>query len=217
MTRLHPFDFVFAPLAETAFPAIRVDVGDEIPDLVDFAALTRTRELIQELAPGDLPPDALTADNLLRLLYAAWRFWDAGRITLPVTMEGIEREADVSPDDSLPGIPGGAAYLALPLHTFWARIDTDNPWEPLDGLFVSLDRGDHWHVVAILGLRADRYGFSQLVADAHGPRVQEATVGVSRPLFPARVPGGDEAGVRSIATPEELLHLARLALAGAAR
>jgi hypothetical protein len=115
---------------------------------------------------------------------------------------------------SRPTVPHGACYLQLPERIFWARIaDTAAP-EPLDGVFlVAGPAGAELTVLAVLGLRPDRDGFSQLVVTAPAADFSHAREAARRPLFAPVLDGGDRAGLRSLVSEAELLYLAHLALA----
>jgi hypothetical protein len=76
---------------------------------------------------------------------------------------------------------------------------------------------DEITVVAILGLRPGRDGFTQIAL--HLPPGDFVAAGSARrePPFGPLMEGGDVAGFRSVATPGELLQLVSLALAASAR
>ncbi len=72
--------------------------------------------------------------------------------------------------------------------------------------------GGSMTLLAVLGLRADRQGFSQLTATADTRALAAAAGCVRQPLFGSVVEGGPQAGVRSITSEAELVYLAHLAL-----
>jgi hypothetical protein len=67
-------------------------------------------------------------------------------------------------------------------------------------------------VVAILGLRSGREGFSQIAVTAPAAEMAEVEAALQTPAFPPMMEGGAEAGFRSVTSEAELLYLARLAL-----
>ncbi len=212
MTRLHPFDFVFGTLAEERFPEIRAEAQQAARDPSDrlhFQQLAAVRRLL-----GEVPAEAGAAMEAYgALFYAVYRYWDTGRHWYAVTLAGLDR-ADQLGIPGNPTVPHGACYLQLPERTFWARIaDTAAP-EPLDGVFlVAGAAGAEITVLAVLGLRPDREGFSQLAVTAPAADFPRAREAARRPLFAPVLEGGDRAGIKSLVSEAELLHLAHLALA----
>jgi hypothetical protein len=71
-------------------------------------------------------------------------------------------------------------------------------------------------VLAVLGFRADREGFTTIEADAPLPLAPPAPRPDGAAPFSSALPAGDRAGLRSLVTPQELLALALLARAAAA-
>jgi hypothetical protein len=179
------------------------------------------------LAPVQTFLETLTADTessgtgLLMeefgvLLYAGYHYWSAGRRTVDVTLEDLDREATGTATrlgtEQLPE----ACYVRLPERRIWAQIHPEAPHEPMDGLFaVIAANGAEMTVVAVLGVRADRAGFSQIAVTVSRGDLIAAAQAIRYPLFAPVMEGGERAGFRSIATEGELLHLARLSLSAA--
>lgn len=215
MTRLHPFEHVFGPVAATWFPAIREEArasGRDLSDRADFARLTevaaRLEELSDDTGEGEL-------EEYLRSIHAAYRFWAAGEPTLAVTRGSLDPRLD-DPAASPPTVPQGACYLQFPERWFWSRLDQTAPHEPLDGLFLQADRGGREvQLIAVLGLRPDRSGFSQISASAAARDFADAALVAAPPRFHPAMDGGALAGFRSVRSVAELLVLASLALATA--
>ncbi len=169
-------------------------------------------------APELIQENPQAADEYLTTLYVAFRFWDAGRAVLAVSRDAIEQAVARDPPDTLPAVPDGACYVQLPERWFWARIGPDEPPEPLDGLFVVASAmGREITVLAVLGLRPERSGFSQLSVRATPQEVRAARLAARTPPFASVLEGGDRAGVRSLVATGELLHLAQVALLASAR
>jgi hypothetical protein len=95
-------------------------------------------------------------------------------------------------------------------------VDDAAPFEPVDGFFaVSALHSREVLVDAVLGLRPERDGFSQVTASASAGDLEAAGRAAPPPRFRPAMPGGVEAGLRSVNSVAELLLLASLALAPA--
>ena len=217
MTRLHPFDLAFGELASTRFAEIGVDPGPELRDRRTFFQRAPVERLLADLAPGvETPLRAALMEEYGTLLYATYHYWAAGQLTLDVSVEDLDRAAVRGVTGRLPGVPRGACYLRLPERRMWAQIAPDAPHEPLDGLFaVSGPEDVEVTLLAVLGLWADRDGFSQIAVTAPREDFRRAAEARREPLFAPLMEGGERAGLRSITTEGELLDLARLALKSA--
>ena len=217
MTRLDPFDHAFAELAASRFPEIRAEAEAEHRDTADrpqFAALRAVQHLLDEVEAPDIleaRPDA--GAEYLTALYVAYRYWDAGRHAFPVSREYIEAALGEPTPVEQPPVPHRACYLRLPERWFWAQIEPAEPHEPVDGLFVVMDGRDREIVVlAVLGLRGDRPGFSEVSVTTVPEHLATAHQSARQGIFAPTLDGGREAGLRSLTTSAELLHLAHLAL-----
>lgn len=216
MSRPHPFDLVFAGFVETTFPQMRAEASDESLDLASMTRLHATQAVLQELGtpePAEGDPQALA--EYLSLLFVAFRYWAAGAQTLVVDRERLTH-AFASGPSVTPHVPHGACYLQFPQHWFWATIGEGAPHEPLDGLFVVTTAPVQFTVAAILGVRSDREGFSQIVVSATEDDVAAARRQTRDPPFAPIMDGGAAAGFSSITSQGELLYLAHLALESAA-
>lgn len=221
MSRLEPFAYAFAELADVRFPDVRREAEARHTDLTDraaFAALPAVQRILADVeAPELIQENPQAADEYLTTLYVAFRFWDAGRAVCPVSREAIERALARDPPATLPAVPGGACYMQLPERWFWARIGPEEPHEPLDGFFViTSGAGREMTVLAVLGLRLERSGFSQLSVRATPQEMRDARLAARTPPFASVLEGGDRAGVRSLVATGELVHLAQVALLAAA-
>ena len=208
MIRPHPFDEIFAPLADTTFPAIK-DQSSAVESVADFARTPATSTFLEQLAPpGEESPDPATIGATAHLGYLLYRFWQDGRATRSVARVDLDT-ADLSVAPTAPLVTAGL-YLQFPERWFWARIAEDAPYEPLDGVFLA-PTGDQVAMAAILGFRPERFGFSQLSALADRAALEAAPGIVREPPFGPAMEGGAEAGFRSIISEAELIHLAQLA------
>jgi hypothetical protein len=216
MTRLHPFDHVFAPLA-ASFAEVRAEADAARCDTADrtqFASLQTVRQLVARLEdPDTVEGDPEAADQYLTALWAGYRFRDAGEPTLNTAKETLARRLD-QPGPPAVGDPLGVAYARLPERWVWAQVAPEAPHEPIDGLFVVPGAGGRdLTVVAVLGLRAERPGFGQITVHATPDEAVAAFSAMRTPPFAPVVDGGDAAGIRSVVTRGELLVLAMLAAA----
>jgi hypothetical protein len=169
------------------------------------------------------------AEEYGTLLYVAHRFWRAGRHTISLDGAAVERmlaldqggragAREAAQTGSPLTVPHGACYLQLPERLFWARIAPDAPAEPLDGLFLAAGAdGREITVLAVLGFRPERGGFSQVALTVPTEDFARAGGLARRPLFAPALEGGERAGVKSLLSEAELLHLVSLALALAGR
>lgn len=210
MTRPHPYDEIFAPVADAAFQEIQRAAG-HVSSMADFAKVPATSRFLEAVTPPQsAPPDPLMIGGFAHLAYTLYRFWQDGRRTITVlqadlTTTSLESQKPVG--DSLPG----GAYLQFPERWFWARIDETAPHEPLDGIFVAPTAEDV-AITAILGFRPERVGFSQLTALADAAAFAAAPDFQREPPFAPVMEGGAAAGFRSLVSESELIHLTQLAL-----
>lgn len=217
MSRLHPFDLVLGEIAPERFGEIRRATTGDRRSRLEFEQLDAVQRLLADLAPPkDEPNRAAMMEELGVLLFAAYYYWDGGQRTCAVSLEQLDAAARSVPDRP-PHVPGGACYVALPERRFWSQVSPDAPHEPIDGLFiVASEQGSELTIVAVLGLRPERAGFSQITITAPLDDVIRAARIQRRPPFAPVMAGGDRAGFRSVVTEAELLHVAHLALVAAA-
>ncbi|MCH8934847.1 MAG: hypothetical protein IIB90_03935 [Gemmatimonadetes bacterium] len=186
-------------------------------NLATMAKLQSTQRLLRELGSPDLAEeDAGAVGEYLALLFAAYRYWEAEEPTLSVDRDRLTRAIQDPPTQGL-AAHHDACYLEFPERWFWATIGEGQPHEPLEGMFV-VSTGPHTGitVVAILGLRPGREGFSQITVTGGADAVAAASGTMRDPPFAPVMDGGLAAGFKSVTSDGELLHLARLALESAA-
>jgi hypothetical protein len=216
MTRPTPFDLVFAPVADrfAEIAAAAAGRGRDPLERREFASIPHVQRLLNEIQAPDLParhPDV--AEEYLGLLHAAYCFDAAGRRVVVTTRAQLEPWLLRIPPTTSPRIPGGACYVQLPTPWFWAQGGDGEPHEPLDGLFVATaPRGDEITVLGVLGLRAERGGFTQVTVRARRADFAEAGAVRRDPPFAPIMEGGEAASFRSVAAAGELLTLLHLAL-----
>ena len=169
--------------------------------------------LLKEMMPDEAPAQAVTEYGaLLHLLYL---HWDAGHPLRRLDRAALESAlADPGPLSRPPAAPG-VTYVQLPERAVWAEANPGEPHEPLDGCFVHLS-ASAVTVLAILGFRPERGGFTiveasaPLPASAPGPRPDGSAP------FASVLPAGDRMGLRSVVSPDELVALALLSVAATA-
>jgi hypothetical protein len=218
MSRLHPFDHAFAQLAATQFDAIREEAAGQhrdVRDHVQFAALPTVQRALQGIEDSaflETQPEA--AAEYVAALHAAFAFWLDNRTTLSPTTSAIESALDSPASWSAEPSPGGATYIQLPERLFWAQIDPASPHEPIDGMFINVNGTTReLAILAVLGLRHDRPGFSQLAVTGAFEDLEGLPADLRQPLFAPTIEGGAEAGVKSVTTGGEVLALALVGLA----
>lgn len=217
MGRANPFQYIFAELAEQHFGEIKSEADRGQPDATDpgeFARFDSVQKVLTLLgSPDSLEKDPTAAEQYLSLLFTAYRFWDAGQPVATVERSAIESVLGSQPPTEPPKLPKASCYIQLPEHWFWAQIDESHPHEPVDGFFVTeLQSGRVLIVLAVLGFRSDRAGFSQITVTASPSDFLHAAAESRDPPFAPVMDGGTQAGFRSIVSEGELLHLAQLAL-----
>jgi hypothetical protein len=215
VSRATPFDLALAPLAGelTGLRDAAARAGLDPRRRDQFARLAEAQRLAARMGGPDDAERPEVAAAHMALLFAGFRFWDAGARVVAPSREALARVLDAPAAPAPPTVPGGACYVQLPASWFWARAAGQGPHEPLDGCFLAADpRGDEITIVAALGLRVERGGFTQVAL--HVPPDDFAAAARERrdPPFGPLMDGGAAAGVRSVATAGELLALVSLAL-----
>lgn len=205
MSRPTPSDLVFDPFADDRFPAIRDALARSGHDPRDRDAFLMAREsvsLIRDLRPAGGVGEGM--DQLVALVHHVYLFWVGERRVLPIDRAGLEAmlstpAAAVASDDVL------AWYLQLPERRVWAQVLEDPAHEPVDGVFVHHAPEGDLRVLAVLGLHADRDGFT--VVEATGARPARLTRPDGSSPFSSVLPGGAAAGLHSVVGAPELLEL----------
>jgi hypothetical protein len=216
VSRPTPFDLIFAEFADelTAIGVASVEAGRDLGDA--FASMPEVQRLLQRIevpALVDEAPEA--AAEYLALVYAAARFGAAGKRVLTPSRQQLASMLDRIPPPNVPPIPQHACYLQLPAHWIWAQATDGGPHEPLDGMFAVASGRGELTIVAVLGLRAERGGFTQVTVRAGpGEFAAARTLRRTPPLGPL-MDAGASRGYRSVANPAELLTLTHLALLAA--
>ena len=205
MTRPTPFDLAFDPLAEQRFPALKEELARDGRDPRDrdaFLVSPEAVQLIRDLRPTEGVGEAI--DQLVAFVHHAYLFWDSGQLYTSVPAEQLEAFLGATPPVSDSEITS-PFYVQLPERKVWGEVLQGEPHEPLDGAFVHHDPAGDLRVLGVFGMNRERDGFS--VVEATGPRALNLARPDGSALCGPVMPGGDAAGLHSIAGGEELLEL----------
>ena len=209
-----PWASLIEALGESRFAAVRAALAKAGTDPLDRDAFLfdgAVGRLLRDLVPADAPADAVSEYGAL--LHVLYLHWDAGS---PV--RSLERAAATAllsaPPEQIAAAPApSAVYVQLPERLVWAAAAPGAPHEPLDGAFVLQSLG-RCRVLAVLGFRPDRQGFTTIEAESPlPPRLEKRPDG--SPPFATVLPAGERMGLFSVTTAPELSALALLALSAA--
>jgi hypothetical protein len=202
-------------VAEREFGAILAEAdrqGRSLSRRDQFAGADRVVGLLRELVPEMTEPAAV--DRYVEILYHCYGFWRSGCHSYAFEESAVRSLIESPPD--LTGWEARAAYASfyveLPYNLFWAAVLEDHPPEPVEGMFVKLQSEtpvDLAEVLLVLGMRADRPGFSVAelnvnLAPGEWPEGSDA--------FASDIPGADLAGLYSLQRPSEVVLLLLRAL-----
>jgi len=210
MSRIAPFELVFS-VVEAQFEKVLEEAALSRIDATDptlFVSLPSVQLILEQIESAQLLADSPAATGEYHmLLYMGFRFWDAGKLVRDV----VQLPNCVT--ENLCEVPSGACYLRFPKRWFWAQIDQQAPHETLDGVFVAQSSDlRQLNALAVLGLRPERGGFSQISVMAASEDLPAARLVSRTPRFAANMRGGAAAGFKSLASLGELLLLTQLAL-----
>ena len=138
---------------------------------------------------------------------------EAGEVSVGVGLR-VTRTVDIAKAMKTAGYDW--LFIDLEHSPISITIGENHPYEPLEGMFVVRNDSDlQLTVVAVLGLRRDRDGFSQITVSATVADMVAAVATRREPPFGPVMDGGCEAGFLSVISEGELLHLTHLALLSA--
>ena len=190
----------------------RYDSFGNVPaDITAFTRLPAAQRLLAEVESPDLVErEPAAAAEYFHLLFADWQHWRHDRPVRAVNAAELATLLAGAP----PAAPRlSAVYLQFPPRIVWMR-PTAGPHEPVDGCYVVPAGRDELLVVTVLGLHAGREGFSQVTVTARHDDLTAAEQALPADRFAPAMEGGARAGMHSIRSAAELLHLVRLALGG---
>lgn len=224
--RLTPYELILEPLEHDTFPAIRAEAEQRGRDALehdDFLLLGLVGATLSSMIADDAPAEAV--DQYGELFWQGYRFWAAGRrfytFGESITSSLIASAYDM---DAWQLAAPPSCYLQFPNQRLWARVAPDAPFEPVDGCFVAAEESStngatrvELRVLLVLGLRPERPGIS-LVFDRMDLDAGEAARRAAQAwsdgeiAFATSLPGGEQRGLRVLATRGELETLVLRAL-----
>jgi len=171
--------------------------------------------LLREVVAPDAEPEAVNAYGaLLFMLYALWSHdWPVKTVDAAALRRAIETSAANRATVPDPG-PITPVYVQVPPKLAWAEPAPGAPHEPLDGAFLTVRRGTAT-VLAVLGFRGERDGFTTIEASARLPTAPPGLRGDGTSAWSSRLPGGERAGLLGVVDETELVALALLAVSAA--
>ncbi len=207
-----PWSALFEALGPGNFEAMRTALAAAGTDAFDRDAFLldgAVGRVLRDLVPADAPAEAVTEYGAL--LHALYLHWSAGSPVRSLDRAAAETLLSAPPREAGATEGPPAVYVQLPERLVWAAPAPGAPHEPMDGVFVLRAPG-RCRVLAVLGFRPDRQGFTTVAADAPLPS-RLAPRGDGSPPFSTVLPAGARMGLFSVTTPAELAALALLALA----
>lgn len=212
-TRPLPWTDLVEAVGTKRFEDIREAVATGRVDATNrdaFVLVGPAGALLKDLMPDEAPAQAVA--EYAALLHLLYLHHDAGHPVRALDRAALDAAlADLHPLGRPPAAPG-VLYVQLPERAVWAEPNPGEPHEPLDGCFVQLS-ASAVTVLAVLGFRPERGGFTTVEASAPLPvRAPGPRPGGSAP-FASALPAGDRMGFRSVVSPGELIALALLAVA----
>jgi hypothetical protein len=216
MSRITPFELAFGSLTDE-LDRLRTEALEQDKDPSDqltFVQLPAVQSLLNRIAPPSVVEgDAGAVAEYLNLLYVGYRFWNAGGRVIGTGRAEIEAVLDHTPPQGPPPIPHGTCYLQLPEQLFWAQVADEAPHEPIDGFFaVQAPHEDGVTLLAVLGLRTERDGFSQICLSVTSEDLVAAHEETREDRFAPVMDGGTLSGFHSITSAAELILLSQLVL-----
>jgi hypothetical protein len=211
--RPYPWAALVEVLGDARFEEIRGELAAAGIDPFErdaFVLVGAVGRLLRELVPDEAPAEAVTA--YLDLLHFLYLHWAGGRRVRTTSRERLSARLTAAAPP--PALEPGTCYLQLPERLVWAAPSDGAAHEPLDGMFV-VTTPARVQVLAVLGFRREREGFTTIEATAPlPPREPPARDDGSAP-FSSVLPAGDRMGFHSLTSTTELTWLALLALAEA--
>jgi len=211
--RAYPWTALVEALGEARFDAIREALAAAGTDPLDrdaFLLPAAVGRVLRDLVPADAPAEAVTSYGaLLHMLYLHWdRGWPVRSLDRPALVSLLATPPAAPTTAATPGV----CYLQLPERLVWAAPAPGAAHEPMDGLFTALEP-TRLSVLAILGFRPERQGFTTIEAGASVPWPAPRERPEGSTPFATVLPAGERMGLFSVVSPEELVALATLALA----
>ena len=205
MSRTLPWLALFEALGEERFEEMRRSLeadNAEASDRDRFLLNRAVAGVLQDLTPEEGPPDTVVAfATLLHFIYVAWR---KGWPTEDVDADRLRR---LLAAPAPPGDTPAFCYVRFPPLLVWASPGPGEPHEPLDGCFIDRAPG-RLRVLAILGAREGREGFTTMEAEVALPLPMPPAREDGSPAFANVIPGGERKGLVCLVSTHELATLA---------
>jgi hypothetical protein len=207
MNRRLPWSDLVEAIGEEHFDEIRRALAASgVRDLDRDAFLLNgpAAAVLRELMPDDAPADTVAAYSaLLHMLYVTWaRDWPLAFVSSDELRGALSSPRPLTHASTHPLV----CYLQLPERLVWAEPVSGDPHEPLDGVFVIATR-EKIHVLAILGFRREREGFTTMEGAIELPAPAPVSRRDGTHAFGAVMPGGNAAGLISLVDEHELATL----------
>jgi hypothetical protein len=214
-TRPYPWTALVEALGEAPFGAIRealAAAGTSPLDRDAFLLPAAVGRVLRDLVPADAPAEAVTSYGaLLHMLYLHWdRGWPVRPLDRPALVSLLTARSAAAAAAATPRV----CYVQLPERVVWAAPGPGAAHEPMDGLFTALGP-TRLLVLAVLGFRPERHGFTTIEAEAPVPVPAPGERPGGTAPFVTVLPAGERMGLFSVVSSEELAALASLALATA--
>ncbi len=211
--RFVPWADLAEALGDNRFEEVRAALTSARTDASDRDAFLLTAavgRLLRELVPPDAPAEAVT--SYAALLHALYLHWAHGR---PLRRAERERlRALLAAPPSAPAPEPGACYVQLPERVVWAAPVARAAHEPMDGFFLTVTP-ERVRVLAVLGARPEREGFTTIEAEAPVPVPPTPARDDGTAPFASVLPAGKRMGFVSVTSAAELVWLALLAVTAA--
>jgi hypothetical protein len=213
--RAYPWTALAQALGSSRFEALRTALAATKTDPLDrdaFLLAAAVGQVLRDFVPQEAPAESVTSyAALLHTLYLNWdRGWPMKTLDRATAASLLSAPPDVAAASLEPAI----CYVQLPERLVWAVPAPGAAHEPIDGLFVLFTR-QRLRVLAVLGFRPERQGFTTIEADASLPVPAPAARPDGSSPFATVLPAGERMGLFSIVSQAELAALALLALAAA--
>jgi len=210
-----PWTELVEAIGEPRFGEIRdalAQAGIDDLDRDAFLLNGAVTNLLKDLMPEEAPAEAVSAyAALLHACYVTWaRDW-------PVAIVGTDALKAALHAPALPSTHAPTVcYVQLPERQVWAEPEPGAAHEPLDGIFLMVREG-RADVLAILGFRPGRDGFTTMEGAIAVPAPAPPARADGAPAFASALPAGERAGLVSVVDAHELAALALFALDAASR
>lgn len=214
MSRALPWTALMEALGEQRFVEIRESLERNRVNPLERDAFVldgTVGNLLRDVMAEDAPAETVNAyAALLHMLYLAWsEGWPVIAVDAAALRSAVASPRRPTTEDRRRLF----SYVQLPENLVWAEPVPGAPHEPVDGGFL-VQRDELVTALAVLGFRPEREGFTTAEAAVRVPVTPPPRPDGSAP-FASRLPGGERAGLVSVADETELVALLLLAAGSA--